>query len=91
VDQSQATYGIVLNPLPGALDVGVSVDSLGGATLNGSPAETANTVHGQGEVFDDLLIHARANADVSVAGGGQSSTTCRLAPTVPPPCPCSPT
>ncbi|MFN0059987.1 MAG: hypothetical protein ACKVX7_16130 [Planctomycetota bacterium] len=74
-DQSQATYGVALSPIPGYVDVDVVVDISGGASLAGTPAQTANDVAGQTEVFNDLLTYARSNADIAVTGAASWDNT----------------
>lgn len=72
-DQTEATYGVAMTPIPGSVDTDIFVDVSNGADLEGSPETTSNEVTGQSEVFDDLITHARDNADVVVNG----STTLR--------------
>ncbi|MCA8959489.1 MAG: hypothetical protein KDC38_03200 [Planctomycetes bacterium] len=67
-DQSNATYGIAMSPVPGNPDVDVFVDISGGADLEGSPDGTTSDATGQSELFENLVVHARNNADIFLTG-----------------------
>ena len=67
-DQSNATYGLAMAPIPGALDVDVFVDIANGAELEGSPEATTSEAEGDVAVFNQLIVHARNNADIQVTG-----------------------
>lgn len=67
-DQSEATYGVAMTPVPGAVGLDIVVETTGGADLEGSPDPTTNMAEGDGEVFNELLSYARSNADITVTG-----------------------
>lgn len=67
-DQTEATYGVAMSPVPGAPTVDVYVDVSGGADLEGSPTPTANDVGAQSALVANLAAYAAANADVTIVG-----------------------
>ncbi len=68
-DQSDASYGIAMSPVPGNVGIEVRLDIAGGAEVEGTPAQSTSSAPGQSEVFNALMDYARTNADVSISGG----------------------
>jgi hypothetical protein len=73
-DQSDATFGIALSPVPGPVDVNPTVETMSGAILAGAPTATTNNAAGQADVLDSLVQLARNSADVTVTGGAVLGT-----------------
>ncbi len=66
VNQTGATRGLAVTPVPGGIDWTITQDV--GATLEGSPTVSTNQANDQSEHINALLAYSKVNADVTITG-----------------------